>query len=150
MNTKPELAEDGGCSRSFASLSTQASICFLQFQLLRPPGSAPKKDPTRLRRPPSRLAPAQPSSRPPRPIFWSLKHKMPRIDSKRLPLRLKRSCPDVLNPSLMADIVAEHWIQIQRLEQVHITQILTFDHALLFAERKKRKKKKDLSPPPVA
>ncbi|CAL2234789.1 unnamed protein product [Prunus armeniaca] len=74
---------------------------------------------------------------------------MPRIDSKRLPLRLKRSCTDVLNPSLMADIVTEEWIQIQRLEQaLHITQILTFDNALLFAERKK--KKKDSSPPPVA
>ncbi|CAL2234702.1 unnamed protein product [Prunus armeniaca] len=68
---------------------------------------------------------------------------MPRIDSKRLPLRLKRSCTD------MADIVTEEWIQIQRLEQaLHITQILTFDNALLFAERKK--KKKDSSPPPVA
>ncbi|PQQ06246.1 hypothetical protein Pyn_04506 [Prunus yedoensis var. nudiflora] len=67
---------------------------------------------------------------------------MPRIDSKRLPLRLKRSCAD------MADIVTEQWIRIQRLEQaLHITQILTFDHALLFAERKN---KKDLSPPPVA
>ncbi|CAL2234703.1 unnamed protein product [Prunus armeniaca] len=121
---------------------------------------------------------------------------MPRIDSKRLPLRLKRSCTDVLSPSLvygyecvmsfchwllslcfqmatllqnngfkfsglsrlfilhnfadsMADIVTEEWIQIQRLEQaLHITQILTFDNALLFAERKK--KKKDSSPPPVA
>ncbi|CAL9016918.1 unnamed protein product [Prunus brigantina] len=73
---------------------------------------------------------------------------MPRIDSKRLPSRLKRSCTDVLNPSLvygyecvmllvwcsfchwllslcfqMADIVTEQWIQIQRLEQaLHITQ----------------------------
>ncbi|CAL2252778.1 unnamed protein product [Prunus armeniaca] len=76
---------------------------------------------------------------------------MPRIDSKRLPLRLTRSCTDVLNPSLMADIVTEQWIQIQRLEQaLHITQILTFDHALLFGEREKKKKKKDLSPPPVA
>ncbi|CAL2258382.1 unnamed protein product [Prunus armeniaca] len=64
----------------------------------------------------------------------SLKHKMPRIDSKRLPLRLKRSCTD------MADIVTEQWIQIQQLGQaLHITQILTFDHALLFAERKKKK-----------
>ncbi|CAL8149374.1 unnamed protein product [Prunus armeniaca] len=63
---------------------------------------------------------------------------MPRIDSKRLPLRLTRSCTDVLNPSL-------------RLEQaLHITQILTFDHALLFGEREKKRKKKDLSPPPVA
>ncbi|PQQ00832.1 hypothetical protein Pyn_39711 [Prunus yedoensis var. nudiflora] len=54
----------------------------------------------------------------------SLKHKMLRIDSKRLPLRLKRSCTDVLNPSLMAGNVTEHWIQIQRLEQaLHITQI---------------------------
>ncbi|CAL8105260.1 unnamed protein product [Prunus armeniaca] len=68
---------------------------------------------------------------------------MPRIDSKRLPLRLKRSCTD------MADIVTEQWIQIQRLEQaLHITQILTFDNALSFAERKK--KKKDSSTPPVA
>ncbi|CAL8150263.1 unnamed protein product [Prunus armeniaca] len=32
----------------------------------------------------------------------------------------------------MADIVTEQWIQIQRLGQaLHITQILTFDHALL-------------------
>ena len=72
---------------------------------------------------------------------------MPRIDSKRLPLRLKRSCTDVLNPSLvygyecvmllvwcsfchwllslcfqMADIVTEQWIQIQRFElALHIT-----------------------------
>ncbi|CAL2252816.1 unnamed protein product [Prunus armeniaca] len=150
---------------------------------------------------------------------------MPRIDSKRLPLRLKRSCTDVLNqltkpqqaptssiPGIqvcksragavlhaqhltfldfqvyaklkanikylvafvrllwaasrkynfdlhvleskaqdakdrlemvasqaqkMADTVTEQWIQIQRLEQaLHITQ--------------KKKKKKDLSPPPVA
>ncbi|CAL2252796.1 unnamed protein product [Prunus armeniaca] len=51
-------AEDGGCSRSFASLSTQASIWFLRFRLLCPPGSAPKKEPTRLGGPPSRLAPA--------------------------------------------------------------------------------------------
>ncbi|CAL8149361.1 unnamed protein product [Prunus armeniaca] len=51
-------AEDGGCSRSFASLSTQASIWFLRFRLLCTPGSAPKKDPTRLGGPPSRLAPA--------------------------------------------------------------------------------------------
>ncbi|CAL2252782.1 unnamed protein product [Prunus armeniaca] len=51
-------AEDGGCSRRFASLSTQASIWFLRFRLLCPPGSAPKKDPTRLGGPPSRLAPA--------------------------------------------------------------------------------------------
>ncbi|CAL2258383.1 unnamed protein product [Prunus armeniaca] len=48
----------------------------------------------------------------------------------------------------MADIVTEQWIQIQQLGQaLHITQILTFDHALLFAERQK---KNDLSPPPVA
>ncbi|CAL8996823.1 unnamed protein product, partial [Prunus brigantina] len=74
---------------------------------------------------------------------------MPRIHSKRLPLRLNRSCTDVLNPSLvygyeyvmllvccsfchwllslcfqMADIVKEQWIQIQRLEQaLHITKV---------------------------
>ncbi|CAL2226995.1 unnamed protein product [Prunus armeniaca] len=47
---------------------------------------------------------------------------MLRIDSKRLPLRLKTSCTDVLNPSLMADIVTEQRIQIQRFEQaLHIT-----------------------------
>ncbi|KAL6293160.1 hypothetical protein ACE6H2_001302 [Prunus campanulata] len=77
---------------------------------------------------------------------------MPRIDSKQLPLRLKRSCTDVLNPSLvygyqcvmllvwcsfchwllslcfqMADIVTEQWIQIQRVEQAfHITQVNFF------------------------
>ncbi|CAL2252781.1 unnamed protein product [Prunus armeniaca] len=57
---------------------------------------------------------------------------MSRIDSKWLPLRLTRSFTDVLNPSLMADIVTEQWIQIQWLElALHITQ-----------------KKKDLSPPP--
>ncbi|CAL2264597.1 unnamed protein product [Prunus armeniaca] len=43
----------------------------------------------------------------------------------------------------MADIVTEQWIQIQGLEQaLHITQILTFDHALLFAERKKKKEER--------
>ncbi|CAL2252793.1 unnamed protein product [Prunus armeniaca] len=124
---------------------------------------------------------------------------MPRIDSKRLPLRLKRSCTDVINQltkpqqaptssiqvcksragavrllcaasrkynfdlhvleskaqdaedgldtvasqaQKMADIVTEQWIQIQRLEQaLHITQILTIDHALLFAERKKEEER---------
>ncbi|ONI31531.1 hypothetical protein PRUPE_1G318200 [Prunus persica] len=81
----------------------------------------------------------------------SLKHKMLRIDSKWLPLRLKRSCTDVLNPSMvygyecvmllvwcsfchwllslcfqMPDIVTEQWIQIQRLEQaLHITQVFS-------------------------
>ncbi|CAL2258381.1 unnamed protein product [Prunus armeniaca] len=67
---------------------------------------------------------------------------MPRIDSKRLPLRLKRSCTDMadivteqwiqiqrlgqaLHITQMADIVTEQWIQIQRLEQaLHITQFL--------------------------
>ncbi|CAL8995042.1 unnamed protein product [Prunus brigantina] len=81
----------------------------------------------------------------------SLKHKMLRIDSKRLPLRRKRSCTDVLNLSMvygyecvmllvwcsfchwllslffqMPNIVTEHWIQIQRLEQaLHITQFFS-------------------------
>ncbi|CAL8990215.1 unnamed protein product [Prunus brigantina] len=75
---------------------------------------------------------------------------MLRIDSKRLPL--KRSCTDVLNPSLvygyecvmllvwcsfchwllslcfqMVDIVTEQWIQIHWLEQaLHITQVSFF------------------------
>ncbi|CAL9016560.1 unnamed protein product, partial [Prunus brigantina] len=98
------------CSRSFASLSTQASICFLRFRLLRPPGSATKKGPTRLGGPPGRLAPPRRrlqskfrfSINSSFDLFSSsLKHKMPRIDSKRLPLMLKRSCTDVLNPSLV-------------------------------------------------
>ncbi|CAL8155478.1 unnamed protein product [Prunus armeniaca] len=73
---------------------------------------------------------------------------MPRIDSKRLPFSSKGHA---LMYSIhlwsmamsMADIVTEQWIQIQRLEQaLHITQILTFDHALLFAERKKKKEER--------
>ncbi|CAL8105251.1 unnamed protein product [Prunus armeniaca] len=58
----------------------------------------------------------KPSNLPARdaPWKWSLKHKMLRIDSKRLPLRLKRSCAN------MADIVTDNGFKFSGLSRLFI------------------------------